>query len=174
MRVIFKHLTLIAFLLSAGPALSCGNPLLWAMLFARVPEAKAVHEADFAARRSGKLQARVYEGVNTGMTFHLWSIGWLRSAAQEMNDTATTGLAEGESVRILLADEVAVIHFESGSEPKIISAAALDFTIGFDAITTINALESGLNYGLTAEQMIEMGVLLPLDTDNVMLVAGLF
>lgn len=169
-----RTVTLLIALLCAGPALGCGNPLLWAVLFARVPEAKQVFDADLAAREAGSLQARVFDTPNAGVDYHRWSMRWLDDAAQTLNASVVVELREGESVTILLADEVAALRFERSVKPKVISAAGLDFAEGFDAITTINALESGMNHGLTSEQMIDQGVLFPVDSNRQRIIASLF
>ncbi len=169
-----RSLALATALLAATPAFACGNPLLWAMLFSRVPEAKAVFDADLEARKSGGLEARVFKPKGFGVDYHSWSISWLESAAEVLHTEIQTELSEGQSVTILLADEVAALHFEYDHEPQVISAAGLDFGSGFDAITTINALESGLNYGFSAEQMIELGVLVPVNPKGNTVLAGLF
>ena len=44
---------LIMFFAGGTAANACGNPLLWAMLFAKVPEAKIVYEAELSARAGG-------------------------------------------------------------------------------------------------------------------------
>lgn len=169
-----RSLALAATLLAAGPALSCGNPMLWAMLFARVPEAKAVFDADLEARKTGGLEARVFMPQGFGVDYHRWSMSWLENAADVLQPSIQSELSEGQSITILLADEVAAIHFRHGSEPLVVSAAGLDFVSGFDAITTINALESGLNFGFSAEQMIELGVLVPTETEDNDILAGVF
>lgn len=161
-------------LMTSGPAFACGNPLLWAMLFARVPEAKTVFDADFDARKAGGLRARVFKPQGFGIDYHVWSMAWLENAADILQPSIQRQLTDGQSITILLADEVAAVRFEHDAEPKVMSASALDFASGFDAITTINALESGLNFGFSAEQMIEMGVLALTKPEENTVLAGLF
>lgn len=169
-----RHFVFAVAVLSATPAFSCGNPLLWTMLFARVPEAQQVFDADTAARRAGTLHGRVFNPSIPGIDYHRWSMAWLDDAANTMNDSIVSSLAEGESITILLADEVAAMHFQPGVAPTVISAAGLNFADGFDVITTINALESGLNYGLSATRMIDQGVLVSMDTHRDSIIVNLF
>lgn len=169
-----KPLIVVIALTCAGPAIACGNPLLWAMLFARVPDAKHVFDADLAAREAGTLHARVFQGADIGQSYHQWSVDWLGDAAEAMQDTVVRDMQEGEQVTILLADAVAALRFQPGAPPKVISAAGLDFSEGFDAITTVNALESGLYRGISTDQMIEQGVLLPTRDMRVQVIASLF
>ncbi|PRY19539.1 hypothetical protein CLV78_12128 [Aliiruegeria haliotis] len=167
-------ISLAVSLVGATPVLACGNPLLWAALFSRVPEAKAVYDADLAARQDGAMRARVFENPSNGLDYHRWSINWIQDAAVKLDETVQPLLPDGGDFVVLLADEVAAIRFEQGAEPKVISAAALDIAAGFDAITTINALESGLNHGLTALQMTELGVLSVTANRRQQVVASLF
>lgn len=169
-----RHFAFAIAVLSATPALGCGNPLLRAMLFARVPEAQQVFDADTAARRAGTLHGRVFNPSNPGTDYHRWSMIWLDGAANTLNASIVSGLAEGESITILLADEVAAMRFQSGAAPTVISAAGLSFAGGFDAITTINALESRLNYGLSAAQMIDQGVLVTTGARPNLIIENLF
>ena len=99
---------------------------------------------------------------------------WLDGAANTLNASIVSGLAEGESITILLADEVAAMRFQSGAAPTVISAAGLSFAGGFDALTTINALESRLNYGLSAAQMIDQGVLVTTGARPNLIIENLF
>lgn len=85
-----------------------------------------------------------------------------------------SGLGDGEHVTILLADAVAALRFEVGTEPRVITAAALDFSEGFKTITTVNALESGLHHGMTSTELIEYGVLVPFGSANLDLAQKLF
>ena len=169
-----KTLLVVFTLSSAGPAIACGNPLLWTMLFARVPEAKLVFDADLAAREAGTLHARVFQGADPGESYHQWSVDWLGDAAQALHDTVVKDVEQGEHVTILLADAVAALRFQPGVEPKVISAAGLDYDEGFDAITTVNALESGLRHGLSTDHLREQGVLVATSNKRVQVIASLF
>ncbi len=163
----------LALALAAGPATACGNPLLWAMLFARVPEAKSVYDADIAARGTGNLKARVFDAP-AGTDFHTWSVRWLEQVSVDLDSQIGPDLVEGDSLTLLLADEVAALQFTSGSSARIIPAAELGQMTSFDAITTVNALESGLRHGLDRAHMIELGVLLPVSATVHRKIAGLF
>lgn len=161
--------------LSAGPALSCGNPLLWSMLFARVPQAEEVYNADLTARRNKKLEARVYvPHPLMPSNYHQWSAQWIKDAAILMDADIQSNLAPGETYTLLLADAVVAINFVSGALPHVTTSAGLDFLKGFDAITTVNALESGLNHGVTMSEMVELGVWVPQARATERRVAGIF
>ena len=165
---------LILALVCSGPALACGNPMLWAMLFARMPEAKAVFDADLAARESGGLHARVFDDATPGVEDHRWSMAWISDAAHALNSSVTAGLADGDRVTVLLADAVVAMRFEVGAAPRVISAAGLDFQEGFDLITTVNALESGIAHGFDADRLADLGVLVTTRAGQSTAVARLF
>ena len=166
--------TLIAALISS-PALSCGNPLLWAMLFKRVPAAELVFDADLLARENGSLQPRVYEPDPTAPSdYHRWSMQWIKDVAVVVDEDMQANLSTGETFTLLLADAVVAIHFTSGNPPRVTSSGGLDFFTGFDAITTVNALESGLNHGLTMTEMVELGVWASTERAKERRIAGIF
>lgn len=162
-----------AALLTAGPALSCGNPLLWSMLFTRVPQAEMVYEADLAARRHSLLQPRVFE-AKPGVDYHKWSMQWIKDVAILVDEDMQANLSAGETYTLLLADAVVAIHFTSGKPPRVTSSGGLDFFKGFDAITTVNALESGLNHGMTMTEMVQLGVWAPTERAKERRLAGVF
>lgn len=134
---------------------ACGNPLLWAMLFARVPEAKTVYEAELAAREDGLVTARVYD-AGTGQPYHLWSKKWILELAKEMQPKVRRALAPGEDLTILLADEVAAIRFSHQAGVEFVPSAGLRHVEHYDLITSINALQSvwrdELSYAETVER----------------------
>ncbi|MEM9633108.1 MAG: hypothetical protein AAGA50_17385 [Pseudomonadota bacterium] len=141
-------------------SLACGNPLLWAMLFKKVPEAKAVYEAELSARSEGLISARVYD-AKPGQPYHSWSRTWLLKLANEMQPTVSEVLLPGETLNILLADEVAVLSFSKNEEPAFIAAGGLHNVERYDLITTINALKDAwrteLSYGDLVEHALVSG-----------------
>ncbi|WP_306141203.1 hypothetical protein [Roseibium sp. MMSF_3412] len=136
---------------SAG--LACGNPLLWAMLFAKVPEAKVVYEAELAARADGLITARVYD-ARPGEAYHLWSKAWIMDLAKEMQPTVENRLEPGQSLTILLADEVAAVRFSREAGVEFVPAAGLGRIARYDLITSTNALKSVWRDGLSYEEML--------------------
>lgn len=150
----------MVFLVGSSAASACGNPLIWAMLFAQVPEAKVVYEAELSARADGELEARVYE-AKPGQVYHMWSRSWLIALAEEMQPAMDRVLAPDEALTILLADEVAALRFTEGGEPEFISAAGLRHIEAFDLVTTINALNGAWRHGLPYEKMIALSLISP-------------
>jgi hypothetical protein len=139
----------------AGQAIACGNPMQWAMLFERHPEAKVAFTADLAARTSGLVQARQYIKM-PGVSYHSWSVKSLDRLAHEMAPSISANLQEGETLNVLLAIEVAAIRFHSGDRaPEIVSAAELKTISDYDVITTVNVLYSGWNHDLDYDSMLE-------------------
>lgn len=138
-------------------AMACGNPLLWAMLFAQVPEAKAVHAADLAARRDNRLEARHFD-ARPGTNYHQWSMDWIEAAAASMAPRVTEGLTSGERLTVLLADAVVAIRFSEGKPPQVVTAEGLGALDGFDIITTVNGVHSGMKGVLPVDEMIDLGV----------------
>ncbi len=150
MRIILAAL-ILTFGTTAGSA--CGNPLLWAMLFAKVPEARIVHEAELAARADGLITARVYN-ARPGQAYHLWSKAWIMDLAREMQPTVESRLAREQSLTILLADEVAAIRFSRDSGVEFVPAAGLGRIEHYDLITSTNALKSVWRDGLSFDEML--------------------
>lgn len=159
--------------ISTVQTVACGSPLLWAMLFAQVPAAKQVYDADIAARRTGDLQPRVFDAPS-GTEYHGWSMHWIEDVAQELAGQAFSEIPADEPFTILLADAVVAMQFLPEEEVRVISAGGLGQVDEFDAITTVNALESGLHHGIGREKMIELGVLLPVTDGTVHHLTGLF
>lgn len=156
------RILLATILLLTGTTFSfaCGNPLLWAMLFKKVPEAKSVYEAELSARSEGLISARVYD-AKPGQPYHIWSRTWLLALANEMQPAVNEVLHPGETLNILLADEVAVLHFSKDEAPAFIAAGGLRNVERYDLITTINALKDAwrtkLSYGELVEHALVSG-----------------
>ena len=148
-------LIVAVFFASSAAASACGNPMLWAMLFAKVPEAKLVYESELSARAEGEVEARIYD-AKPGQAYHAWSKAWLLGLAEDMQPEMDQVLAPGEALTILLADEVAVLRFTGGGEPEFISSAGLHRFEAFDLVTTINALNGAWRHGLPYEKMIAL------------------
>ncbi len=139
----------------AGQSIACGNPMQWAMLFERHPEAKVAFTADLAARTSGLVQARPYV-KRPGVSYHAWSVRSLNRLAQEMAPSISANLQRGETLTVLLAIEVAAIRFHSGDRvPEILAASELKTILDYDIITTVNVLHSGWRHDLTFDAMVE-------------------
>ena len=136
-------------------ASACGNPMLWAMLFAKVPEAKVVYQAELAARARGEIEARIYE-PKPGQAYHTWSKAWLMTLAEDMRPAVAGVLEPGETITILLADEVAALRFTRGAAPDFIPSGGLNAIGSFDLITTINALNGAWRHGLSYEKMMAL------------------
>ena len=155
-----RILLIVCFLFAGTPvAQACGNPLLWAMLFAKVPDAKIVYEAELAARSDGVLKARVFDG-KPGQPYHVWSKKWVMTLATEMQPLMNAALENGDTFTILLADEVAALRFVKNADPVFVPAASLRGTDSYDAITTINALNSAWRYGLSYQQLLRLNLVL--------------
>lgn len=155
-------LTLLCLMLGATTAGACGNPLLWAMLFKKVPEAKVVFEAELVAREEGLITARVYD-AKPGQPYHLWSTAWILDLAGEMQPVVKAMLAPGDDVTILLADEVAVLRFSSKAGAELLPLANLNEAEGYDVITSINALKSLWRDGLTYQEASAQNLMLAQD-----------
>ena len=152
-RELLKAIVATALLTAPSGALACGNPLLWAMLFAKVPDAKVVYEAELTARAEGHVTARVYN-AKPGQPYHQWSKAWILELASEMQPEIQKNLDAGEQITVLLADEVAVLRFSSGEPVKFIPPAGLRNIERFDLITTTNALKSVWRDGLTYSEFL--------------------
>ncbi len=146
------------FFAGSSVASACGNPLLWAMLFAKVPEAKIVYEAELAARENGEVEARVYK-AKPGQTYHTWSKAWLLELAEDIQHAMGGVLEPGQTFTILLADEVAALRFTSDAAPDFVPAGGLNAIDNFDLITTINALNSAWRQGLSYERLIALDLI---------------
>ena len=151
MRTLLASLIVLS---ATTTAFACGNPLLWAMLFAKVPEAKVVYEAELAARADGLITARVYD-ARPGEAYHLWSKSWILNLAEEMQPTVRGLLAPGKYLTILFADEVVAIRFTHEADVEFIPASGLRHVAGYDMITSINALKSVWRDGLSYDDMVE-------------------
>lgn len=152
MRTLLASLIMLS---TTTTAFACGNPLLWAMLFAKVPEAKVVYEAELAARADGLITARVYD-ARPGEAYHIWSKSWILDLAEEMQPTVRGLLAPGETLTILLADEVAAIRFSNEAGVGFVPAAALRNVERYDMITSTNALKSVWRDGLSYGELVEL------------------
>ncbi|WP_422376610.1 hypothetical protein [Roseibium sp.] len=170
MRILFVSLFL---LIGSLPAQACGNPLLWAMLFKKVPEAKMVFEAELAARADGLITARVYD-AKPGQPYHQWSRAWLLDLGAEMQTTVTGMLAPGEDLTILLADEVAALRFSHEAGVEFVPAAGLRAIERYDLITSINALKSVWRDGLSYSEMLEQDLAWSADGGEEVTLAGVF
>lgn len=150
-----RILLMFCFLLLGSSAVwACGNPLLWAMLFARVPEAKIVYEAELAARADGLVTARTYD-ADVGQPYHIWSKAWLMTLADEMQPAVNEVLQPGETLTILLSDEVAAVRFAKNEKPRFIAAGGLRTVERYDLITTINALKDAWQDKLSYGELVE-------------------
>lgn len=152
MRILLAVLLLIT---GTSTGIACGNPLLWAMLFAKLPEAKVVYEAELAARAEGLITARVYN-ARPGEAYHLWSKAWVMDLAREMQPTVDSALEPGQSLTILLADEVAAVRFSHEKGVEFVPAAGLGRIERYDLITSTNALKSVWRDGLSYEEMLTL------------------
>lgn len=129
--------------------------MLWAMLFKKVPEAKAVYDAELTARADGHLTARVYD-ARPGETYHQWSKAWLLDLAAEMQPTFQARLEPGATITILLADEVAAMRFAGGEDARLIPAGRLMEIDRYDLVTTINALKAVWRDGLAYRELLAL------------------
>ncbi|WP_171127192.1 MULTISPECIES: hypothetical protein [unclassified Ruegeria] len=144
----------------AGQSSACGNPLQWAMLFERHPEAKVAFMADMAARKTGLVQARPYL-KRPGISYHSWSVKSLNRLAQEMAPTVAANLKDGGTLTVLLAIEVAAIRFYSDDRaPDILTAAELKTISDYNVTTTVNVLYSGWRHALNFDSMVENDLLI--------------
>ncbi|MEO0980546.1 MAG: hypothetical protein AAFY24_25005 [Pseudomonadota bacterium] len=150
MRILLSAL-ILAF--GTSTASACGNPLLWAMLFAKVPEAKVVYEAELAARADGLITARIYD-ARPGQAYHHWSRAWIMDLAREMQPTVESRLGPDQSLTILLADEVAAVRFTHETGVEFVPAAGLGRIERYDLITSTNALKSVWRDGFSYEEML--------------------
>jgi len=150
-----RSLLVTLFLMCGTSAsLACGNPLLWAMLFAKVPEAKVVYEAELNARAEGLITARVYD-AQPGQAYHQWSRAWILDLAREMQPDVQKTLVPGQTLTILLADEVAAVRFSPGAPPEFVPAAGLRGLHHYDLVTSINALKSVWRDGLSYQDLMD-------------------
>ncbi len=141
-------------------AIACGNPLQWAMLFERHPEAKVAFTADMEARSSGLVQARPYLR-RPGISYHSWSVQSLNQLAQEMAPSVASSLQDGDTLTILLAIEVAAIRFHGGDRaPEVLAASELKTISNYDVTTTVNVLHSGWRHDLEFAAMVENELLI--------------
>ena len=76
--------------------------------------------------------------------------------AEDMRPAVAEVLEPGETITILLADEVAALRFTRGAAPDFIPAGALNAIDNFDLITTINALNGAWRNGISYEKMIAL------------------
>ena len=90
-----------------------------------------------------------------------WSRDWLIALAEEMQVSVDGVLKPGETMTILLADEVAALRFTGGAEPAFIPSAGLSRVDQFDLITTINALNGAWRHGLSYDDMIALDLASP-------------
>lgn len=157
-------LTTLFLVLGPVTAQACGNPLLWAMLFKQVPEAKVVFEAELAARTEGVITARDYD-AEPGQSYHLWSRAWLMDLGNEMQPVMNDMLAPGEDLTILLADEVAVLRFSKEDVVQLVPVAGRHEFAGHDLITSINALKGIWRDGLSSHEGFSRNLLLTADKE---------
>lgn len=150
MRILLAALVLVT---GTSAGFACGNPLLWAMLFAKVPEARVVYEAEVAARAQGVITARDYD-ARPGQAYHVWSKAWIMDLAREMQPTVESRLEPGQSLTILLADEVAVLRFSREAGVEFVPAAGLRQIERYDLITSVNALKGVWRDGLSFDEML--------------------
>ncbi|MGI9402706.1 MAG: hypothetical protein ACR2O0_15725 [Rhizobiaceae bacterium] len=133
---------LLALTLMTGPALACGNPLLYAMLFARYPDAKIVYDSEIENRENGFLQERKFPATPE-LVYHQWSLANATEIANSLNATVTGNLEDSESLLVLLADEVYGVRFTGGaSAPVMVPLQTMERGAVFDAFTTTNALRA--------------------------------
>ncbi len=73
LKGVLKPLAAMAMLLLiASPAFACGNAFMYAILFNRLPEAKAVFSADLSARTAGRLNPDIWV-PESGLSLHQWN-----------------------------------------------------------------------------------------------------
>ncbi len=140
------------------PTLACGNPLMWMVLYRSVPGSEAVHKAELAAREDGMVQSRSYT-AEPGVPYHVWS----QRSIERLFGAAAPGvfqsLAPGETLTILLVDEVAAVRFTGGAdEAEFLWSSNLPRASGIDVLTTVNAVYSGWEHGLTVTDMADLGL----------------
>ena len=89
-------------LLVAGPALACGNAFMYAILFNRLPEAKAVFSADLSARTTGVLAPDVWV-PESGLSLHEWNRDRATAAVSDLATrlSGVTGREAGLSVLLV-------------------------------------------------------------------------
>jgi len=171
MRILLAALVLVA---GTSAGLACGNPLLWAMLFAKVPEAKVVYEAELEARGKGLITARVYD-AKPGQAYHQWSRAWLLDLGGEMQPVVTGMLTPGEDLKILLADEVAALRFSKEQGVEFVPASGLRLREHYDLTTSINALKSVWRDGLSYGEMLSQDLALSAtENDKTVALANVF
>ena len=137
-------LVIAGFLLAATavPAWACGNPLLYAMLFSKYPDAKTVYDAELEGRKNGLLSVPVFPGT-PGLGYHAWALRETTDVATAMNATITSALPDGESFTVLLADDVHAVRFSANQQaPEILSMQAMGWGLKFDAYSTTSALRA--------------------------------
>ena len=143
----FSHITrllITGFLLAATtvPVWACGNPLLYAMLFSKYPDAKTVINSEMEWRNNGLLNDPVFPGT-PGLSYHAWALRETMDIAAAMNTRISSRLPEGESFTVLLADDVHAIRFSAYQQaPKIISMQGFGKDLDFDAYSTTSALRA--------------------------------
>lgn len=150
----------VAVVLNVLPAVAqaCGNPLMWMVLCRSVPGSEAVHKAELAARQKGLVKARTYT-AEPGVPYHTWS---QRSIERLFNAAAPAllqSLEPGETLTVLLVDEVAAVRFTGGADDaEFLWSSNIPRASGIDIVTTVNAFYSGREHGLAVTDMAELGL----------------
>lgn len=137
-------LLITGFLLAATavPVWACGNPLLYAILFSKYPEAKVVFNSELEERKQGLWSDPVFPGT-PGLNYHAWALRETTEIATAINETISSRLPDGESFTVLLADDVHAIRFSPNQQaPEVLSMQALVKVPKFDAYTTTGALRA--------------------------------
>ena len=114
------------------------------MLFSKYPDAKTVYDAELEERKNGLLSDSVFPGT-PGLDYHAWALREATDVATAMNAMIVSRLPDGESVAVLLADDVHAIRFSANQQaPEILSFQAFAFgkDLRFDAYSTTNALRA--------------------------------
>ncbi|MEM7464696.1 MAG: hypothetical protein AAF362_18655, partial [Pseudomonadota bacterium] len=93
MRVL---LIAVIFFMGSTMAYACGNPLLYAMLFARYPDAKVVYESEIENRERGVLGHREVPTM-PGLVYHQWSLANATEIASSVNTAIAGNLGEEET-----------------------------------------------------------------------------
>lgn len=129
-------------LMGSSVAHACGNPLLYAILFSRYPDAKVAYDAEIEGRKAGLLGERGFSGTSA-LQYHQWSLKNAAKTVAALNPTIVDGLERTQTITIVLADEVRAVRFSPESEAaRMMPLRELDRETAIDAFTTTNTLRA--------------------------------
>ena len=140
----------------SGPALACGNAMVYAVLFAKYPLAKTAYQSDLAARSAVLYEVPAFPG-RPGQSYHRWSFGRAKAVLGRVHKRLADYAAnhnEDLHITLMLADEVYIAQLSTAANgPRFEQPlTGLRASPRVDIYTTVSALGALDNGSISWQQ----------------------